>query len=271
MTVLAVLIATYKGDSPELLSAALNSVLNQKLSTGKTVRVYLGIDGPIGLDLEAVINGFAGRIYRIVRSGTNDGLAPTLNKLIKSLSDEAFVFRMDADDLSLPRRFQRQLDFFCDNPDVDIVGTDITEWDSETDHRRHVVYALDHDDAVRKMSRRVPVAHPTVCFRRRVFDVQPQYPIVSGNEDIAMWFECLHKGLRFGNVHEPLLQFTINSGFWSRRSFLKAFSEFKCYVKGIWRLHGYTWQYVYPMARLLVRISPPAVSKLLYDSFVRGG
>lgn len=271
MTSLAVLIATYSRDEPAFLEAALSSVLEQHLTIDHVIHVYLGIDGPIGTELEAIIDRFSSRLHCIVRSPVNEGLAATLNKLISHLGDEPFVFRMDADDLSLPQRFQRQIDFMREHSDVDIVGTDITEWDRTTDRRRLVVFARDHKDAIRKISRRVPVAHPTVCFRRRVFDIVPQYPMVSGNEDIAMWSECLLKGLRFGNVHEPLLQFTINASFWSRRSFSKALSEFKCYVKVIWHLHGFTWLYIYPFARLLVRVSPRSVSKFLYDSSARGG
>lgn len=270
MTSLAVLIATYHRDDHILLDAALRSVLDQQLLARPAVHVYLGVDGPIGPELEAVIETLSPRIHCVVRSQFNKGLAATLNELIDRLGDESFVFRMDADDLSLPLRFQRQIDFLQNHPDVDIVGTDITEWDCTTGRRRLITFARDHDDAVRKISRRVPVAHPTVCFRRSVFDAVHQYPLVSGNEDIAMWFECLRNGLRFGNVHQPLLQFTINSEFWARRSFAKAFSEFKCYVRGIWQLQGWTWHYVYPVARLLVRVSPWWVSKFLYGTSARG-
>jgi glycosyltransferase involved in cell wall biosynthesis len=269
MTSLAVLIATYRRDDPVLLDAALRSVLDQQLPPDYAVHVYLGIDGQIGPELEATVERHVARLHRVIRSPHNEGLASTLNKLIHVLCDEPFIFRMDADDFSLPMRFQKQLDFLQNHPDVDIVGSDITECDNASDERRQIAFARDHADAVRKISRRVPVAHPTVCFRRHVFDLVPQYPTEAGNEDVAMWFKCMNAGLRFGNVHEPLLNFNINSGFWSRRSVTKAFSEFKCYVRGIWMLNGYTWQYAYPVARLLVRISPRSVSKFLYGTTMR--
>lgn len=271
MIALAVIIATYYRDDPALLDTALRSVLDQQLPNDYSVHIYLGIDGPLSVELEAVVERISPQIHRIVRSELNEGLAATLNKLIREIEDEAFVFRMDADDVSLPHRFQQQLDFLEKNPNIDIVGTDIIEWNRTTGHRRIVAFAFDHDEAVRKISRRVPVAHPTVCFRRRVFSAVQQYPAVSGNEDIAMWFQCLKNNLRFGNVHEPLLQFTIDEKFWARRSFGKAFSEFKCYVRGIWHLNGFTWQYAFPIARLLVRLSPKWVSQFLYRTSARGG
>lgn len=271
MSSLAVLMAVYRHDDPILLDIALRSTLGQQLPIDHKIHLYLGVDGPIGPELEAIVASHAEQLHRIVRSPDNEGLAATLNKLIRVLGDESYVFRMDADDLSLPTRFRTQLDFLLNHPDVDIVGTDIIEWDRVSGQRRQVAFARDHADAVRKISRRVPVAHPTVCFRRHVFDTVPQYPSVPGNEDIAMWFECLRAGLRFGNVHESLLLYSIGANFWSRRSFAKAMSEFRCYASGIWMLHGYSWQYVYPVARLLVRICPRFISKLLYDTTMRSG
>jgi hypothetical protein len=269
MIKLAVLIATYARDDPEALSAALISIIHQEIPIDHTINIYLGIDGPIGHELESVINGYTSHLHQIVRSTNNEGLASTLNKLIRCLGEEDFVFRMDADDICLPLRFRYQLDFLREHLDIDIVGTDIIEWDRATNSRRLVSFAHDHEDALRKIVRRVPVAHPTVCFRRQVFNKVPGYPEITGNEDIAMWFECLRKGIRFGNVHLPLLQFTINESFWSRRSVAKALTEFNCYLRGIWHLHKFTWRYIYPIARFFVRISPVWLMKILYNSSFR--
>lgn len=266
---LAVLIAVYARDDPELFDAALSSILSQRLNSNFKVNIYLGVDGPIGSDLENVLSHHGKHIYRILRSSINQGLAATLNELIDSLSKEPFIFRMDADDFSLPDRFQCQVDFLNNNPDVDIVGTDIIEWDRATDLRRVVSYAVDHNDALQKVSRRVPVAHPSVCFRSRVLKIVPHYPNVIGNEDIAMWFECLKAGLRISNVHVPLLQFTIGKNFWARRSFQKSFSEFLCYSRGIYQLRGFTWHYVFPIARLIFRLMPRSIVKHYYNSNLR--
>jgi hypothetical protein len=40
-------------------------------------------------------------------------------------------------------------------------------------------------------------------------------------------------------------------------------------VEGIWRLEGVTWRYVFPLARLLLRLSPERVSRWLYASRLR--
>ncbi len=266
---IAVLISVYRNDNSELFYNALQSIINQKLPANFVTRIYLGVDGPIDSELESVIECSKGHIYYTLRSLSNIGLAAILNKLIQHLNNETLIFRMDSDDISMPDRFISQINFLNDHPDVDIVGTDIIEIDVVSNIQRIVSFAIDHDDAIRKIPLRVPVAHPTVCFRRHVFSLVPQYPHINGNEDIAMWFACINKGLRFGNVHTPLLKFTINQNFWSRRSFSKSVSEFHCYCFGIWKMHKLTWLYIFPFIRLLVRLSPQWVSKFLYYSKIR--
>ena len=269
MNSLAVLISVYTRDDANLFEDALISVFNQQLRSEYLVKIYLGIDGPIGPDLENIISRHSNKIHKIVRSNENQGLGSMLNMLIDSLSDELYVFRMDADDFSLPNRFQHQIDFLNRNPDIDIVGTDIIEWDRSTNKKRIISYAFDNKDALEKISQRVPVAHPSVCFRRHVFKIISHYPNINGNEDIALWFECLKSGLKISNVHEPLLQFTISKNFWSRRSFRKAISELICYTRGIYQLKGFTWQYIYPFARFIFRLMPRTIIMHCYNSKLR--
>lgn len=84
-----------------------------------------------------------------------------------------------------------------------------------------------------------------------------------------MWFACMERGLKFDNLDEPYLEFTVTEAFWKRRSVEKAFIEFRSYVSGIWRLEGISWRYVFPLARLAIRLSPVWLSKLLYASRLR--
>lgn len=268
MTVIAVLMGLYGQDDPDHFERALLSVANQVLPDGHTLRVYLGVDGPLSAPLEAVIARNAARLYRVSRSEDNVGLAQTLNRLIREREDEAFFFRMDADDESLPGRFSAQLAYLQAHPDIDILGTAIWEC-IKGDKPRLVHFAQGPVDARRRIDRRVPVAHPTVCMRRSVLDRLGGYPDRRGNEDISMWFKCLEAGFRFDNLQEAWLNFTVTDTFWHRRSAKKAFSECRSYLEGIWRLDGVTWRYVYPLARLLVRLSPEWVSRWLYASRLR--
>lgn len=269
-TSLATVICVYSGDSAEFFREALDSVLGQQLAPTFESRIYLGVDGPVSPEVDRVIDEYASRIFFVYRSGTNQGLATTLNGLLRCLRDEEFVFRMDADDVSLPTRYQKQLDYLATHPAIDILGTAITEVDIAGGEEREVRFSTGPKDAAANIHKRVPVAHPTVCFRRRVFCEVGGYPVVGTNEDIALWFECLRRGLLFDNVPSSLLRFRISPAFWRRRSLKKARSELLCYVRGIHSIDGlFTLRYVYPLARFLIRVAPTFVSKWAYRSSFR--
>lgn len=268
-TKVATLMAVYRGDDPQALAVAIESVLGQQYTDEVESRLYLAVDGPVPDGINRVISEREGRIYLIHRLKRNSGLAAALNALIKELSDEVFVFRMDADDRSHIRRYQVQLDYFGLHPAIDILGTDIVEVDTEKGTRRRISFCRGPDDALAKLCRGVPVAHPTVCFRRHVLDRVGGYPRSGTNEDIALWFRCAKEGFKFDNVNEPLLDFTVGPNFWSRRSISKAFTELHCYTTGIWAMDGVTWKYVYPMLRFLLRIAPRWLSRLMYGSALR--
>lgn len=267
-TKIATLMAVYHGDDPQALATALESVLDQQFTDEVESRLYLAVDGPVSTDINRVISEYEKYIYRVYRLERNGGLAAALNALIKELGDEEFVFRMDADDRSHIRRYQMQLDYLRQHPDIDILGTDIVEVDIENGTRRRVSYCRGPDHALMQLCWRVPVAHPTVCFRRHVLDCIGGYPMSGTNEDIALWIRCVQKGFRFDNIHRPLLAFTVGPNFWRRRSMGKAFTELCCYTTGIWAMHGFTWKYVCPLLRFMLRITPSWFSRLIYRSSI---
>jgi glycosyltransferase involved in cell wall biosynthesis len=268
-TKIATLIAVYGGDDPLLFCSALHSIFDQHFVEAVESRIYLVVDGLVSSEINDVIEECKNGLYRVHRLDKNRGLAAALNMLIQGLEDEEFIFRMDSDDRSHVGRYQSQLDYFRKNLDIDILGTDIVEIDFKSGIRREVSFCRGPKDALDRLCRGVPVAHPTVCFRRAVLDRVVGYPLTGTNEDIALWFRCAQEGFKFDNVRKPLLDFTVGPNFWSRRSIGKAFSELRCYTTGIWSMNGVTWKYVYPMLRFLLRIAPRWFARLIYSSSLR--
>lgn len=260
---LAVIMSVYRGDNPAQLREALNSILQQNIDRSNPIRIYLGVDGPITDQVRQVLLEFEDSIYKLLFFAANRGLAFVLNDLIDALEDEDLVFRMDSDDVSHPERFSKQIAFLQKNPNVDIVGTSITEQESDGTSRI-VHFPSDHKSAIKHMCWRTPIAHPTACIRRTVFRELGGYPTDSLNEDIALWFKAANSGFVFANVTEPLLYFNVSNGFWKRRGIVKAFGEFKCYVSGIYKMHGLSYRLLLPTIRLLFRLCPRQILKLGY-------
>lgn len=266
---IATLMSVYAGDSAEHFRLAAYSVMHQILDGGIEARLYLGVDGPLPAELESIVEELLPRLHLVSRSSTNQGLAATLNRLIDYLADESFVFRMDADDIAAATRYQTQINHLTTHTEIDILGTDIVEFDAVSGQRRQISFCHGPHDALARLHKRVPVAHPTVCFRRRVLDCM-RYPLTGTNEDLSLWFACAVAGFQFDNVHEPLLEFRITENFWRRRSLRKAVSELACYSRGISSLHGWcNWRQAYPATRFLLRIAPLPISKWAYGSAYR--
>lgn len=261
----AVILSVYRNDSPDHFETALLSVLEQECSEWLKVKFYIGVDGPITDQLEAVIAKYQDSIHHIHRSSKNLGLGAMLNMLIRELGDEQYVFRMDADDISLPGRFLKQIEFMERHPDCGVSGTNIIEFDEgKKDSDRLVEYPESYQNPIAQFSKRSPIAHVTACIRRSTLETTGGYPPLKFNEDIGLWFICLERGIVFRNIPKPFVKVRITSAFYSRRSANKAFEEFKTYINGIFRIKGICVYMLYPPIRLIFRLSPKALVRFGY-------
>ena len=262
----ATLICVYRGDTAQAFAAALDSVLGQAgIGPGKN-RIYLHVDGPVDEAIEQVAQ--TRPLHVVVRSPQSIGLAAGLNRLIDRLSDETYVFRMDSDDVSLAGRYARQIAFLDAHPDIDIVGGAITEL-SEDGRSRTVPYPQSSADCRSVLPYRNPLAHPTVCFRRSVFETGVRYPESAAYEDLALWFVCAARGMKFANLPDVLLTFSAGASFHRRRGALsRSLGELGDYFTGLRQLRAPAYFYALPVLRLLMRLAPVQLSKAAYA--VRG-
>jgi glycosyltransferase involved in cell wall biosynthesis len=110
------------------------------------------------------------------------GLVAALNHGIER-SVAPYIARMDADDLSLPERLERQVAFLDANPHVGLVACGVEVIDAET-------ILLPPDDASlrRRLLLRNPFTHGSVVIRRRALDAAGGYRSDYGaNEDYDLW------------------------------------------------------------------------------------
>ena len=264
----AVLMSVFQRDDAALLERALLSIRQQDYRRGP-VRLYLCVDGPLQAATGAVVERNAGTIHRILRNDVNLGLARSLNRLIDALEDEAFVFRMDSDDFAHAHRISAQVAALEARPDVDILGGSIREVDRSGHVLRTVHYPRDRDEIRRFVARRNPIAHPTACFRRAAIARFGHYPEVGLNQDWALWYECLALGLTLSNVRDVMVDMTVSEDFFRRRGAGRALEEFRISCRGIRRLYGLSWRYVYPAMRLGFRLMPQPLIRLAYRSVLR--
>jgi glycosyltransferase involved in cell wall biosynthesis len=266
---IAILLPVYRRDTLVRFQRAVESLLAQDYPR-EALRIYLGVDG----ELDEEVDGYVERadcFYKIVRNKRNRGLAHTLNRLITVLEDEAFVFRMDADDESLPQRISLQVAFLQAHPEIDVVGGGIQEVDEEGREVFVRRYPTDPEVFKQYICRANPLAHPTVCFRREFFAKLPQddfggpYPERHRkDQDLALWFLALSRGLQLANLDQVLVRMLVTADLYARRGAGHAFSECAIYLHGIQLLHGTTLRSCYPLARLAFRLLPTWLTSRIY-------
>ena len=120
--------SVYKNDRPEFVKVALDSMLLfQSLKPSEIVLVQ---DGPVPESLSSLLLEYEEKyndVVRIIRLETNMGLGNALKVGVENAKYD-IIARMDSDDICLPNRFQKQLEYLENHPEVDIIGGQMTEF-----------------------------------------------------------------------------------------------------------------------------------------------
>lgn len=216
----SVLLPVYHGDTPERVQRAFDS--NTIEQTVRPAEVVLVRDGPVPAGLEEVLVRLAATDavpVRRVDLARNAGLAAALTAGLEQCSHD-IIARADADDISMPRRFERQLPLIAAGADA--VGSWMTEVDDTEKTLATRSVPAGSAAIARAAKYRNPMNHPSVMFRRRAVDAVGGYQHVRGAEDYWLWVRLLHAGARLRNVPEPLVAYRISDGAYERRGGVQA-------------------------------------------------
>lgn len=263
---IAVLLPVYKGDQVDYVGKSIQSILAQ---TYKDYIILIGVDGPVSEELRKILLSLSDDRINILWFKENRGLAKVLNDLIKYAVTKgaSFYARMDADDISLPNRFEKQLKFLKENPDVDVVGGAIQEIDENSEITgKEVHYPLTNIECRKFFRYRDPLAHPTVMFRKSFFEKAKGYrPEYRKNQDTMLWYDGFRNGCVFSNLDEVILKFRVTSDFYGRRTgWKRAKQMFNDRFKINRDLNYDFTAYVFAFAMLMMTVSPKIVKRLLY-------
>ena len=127
-----------------------------------------------------------------------------------------YVARMDADDLSLPQRFRRQVEFLDAHPGIAVLGTFATRIDAVGAPGEVIRTPVGPANIARCLAVRCPMIHPTVMFRREVYEALGPYPDAAHVEDYLYWMRASRR-FDLANLPEPLLQYRVHGAGVSER------------------------------------------------------
>lgn len=219
----SVLMSVYKSDNADYLLRAIESVtIDQTL---KPTQLVLVKDGPVSEEIDANIIKMQSELnnigieFTVISKEVNAGLAVALNTGLEYCKYE-YVARMDSDDVSLPNRFELELPYIADNPDISVLGGGITEFeDDEKVPIQARIVPQKHDEIVDMLRTRNAMNHVTVVFKKSDIIELGGYSENFGKlEDYKLWVDAVCAGLKLQNISDICVNVRVGAGFIERRS-----------------------------------------------------
>jgi glycosyltransferase involved in cell wall biosynthesis len=164
------------------LPETLASITSQSYSNHK---LFVWVDPSADRTLEELHRWVPGRIPGQIFEDRSLSLGSSLRFLVER-ADTEFCARIDGDDVNLPQRLERQVEFMLTHPHVGIVGSRIRVIDENSNPKEDWTYELE-DTELRWMARwRARFCHPSVLFRRSAVIAAGNYGDVPV-EDCDLW------------------------------------------------------------------------------------
>lgn len=195
---ISVLMPVYNGE--RYLQEAVESILAQ---TFTDLELIIVDDGSTDHTSE-ILTRFQDPRVRLVRNENNQGIVKSRNIGLKAARGE-YIACMDADDVSLPRRFAKQVEFLDSHPEVGVMGTGVLVMDSSglRTLRRQII--TEHQVMRWGLCFFTPIMHSTVMMRRKVAEEAGGYrqEMVLA-EDYDLW-RRLSDVTRLANLPDELV------------------------------------------------------------------
>ena len=265
----SLLLPVYRGDRADHFAKAFRSTVDDQ--TRPPAQVVIVQDGPVDPALiEAIRAVVAASAVPVVHHElpANVGLAEALTHGL-ALCTHDVVARMDADDISLPARFERQLPLIEQGLDLvgtgmyeflDDVGTIVGSRTPRTDPGDIVAYSRFHD----------PFSHPTVVYRKTAVDAAGGYQPLGLMEDYWLFARMIAAGAAVGNVADPLVMYRVGEGAYARRGGIEQWRSEKALqyaLRGI----GFTTRAQFArnlLVRGVYRFVPERVRRVAYRRLI---
>ena len=202
----SVVLPFYNAEST--LAAAIDSMLSQ---TFKNFELLL-IDNNSSDKSGAIAQHFAEKDSRIrLLQENKPGVANAMNCGLEN-SRGQFIARMDADDISMPERLEKQVNYLKENAEIGLVGCEvryITHQKNTAGFERFVKWVNSFhspEEIERYRFVEIPVVNPTILFRNEIYEnwggcLQGDFP-----EDYEMQLRYLEGGVKMAKLAEPLLE-----------------------------------------------------------------
>ena len=266
----SVLMSIYKNEKPEYLKKALDSILNQTLLPDEILIVK---DGLLTPELNKTLDEYAAKskIIRFLEFEKNRGLGLALRDGVVSCKNE-IIARMDTDDIAKPDRFEKQIQYLKNNPQIVLLGSWVTEF-SDNENAPDTVTELpcSYEEIKKFAKKRNPFRHMTVLFKKTAVINSGNYRDFLWFEDYDLWVRMLQKGYQAANISEILVNVRADKDMFARRGGIKYIKQEIEFEKFLLKSSFINMrQFIRNLfIRIIVRLMPNSLRNIFYNIFLR--
>lgn len=219
----SVSMCVYKNDNPEHFHQAIESIINQSI---KPDEIVLVVDGPIPPSIDCIIKLYEIEdFFNVIRLPDNVGHGNARRMGLENCKHE-LVALMDADDISLPDRFEKQIRCFKEDSSLSIVGGNIEEFIGTPDNIIGVRAVPENDKEIKEyLKKRCPFNQVTVMFKVSEVEAAGGYIDWFNEEDYYLWIRMFQNNAIFKNLSDTLAYVRVGKEMYSRRGGWKYFSS----------------------------------------------
>ena len=184
------------------VASAIESILNQSF---KDFEFIIIDDFSTDKSLKK-INYYKDKRIKVLKKTRNSGISDSLNLGLKNAKGK-YIIRMDADDVSLYNRIEKQVEFLDKNLDYVLCGSNFRILDTNVSR-----VLPESSDAIKvSFLRSCAICHPTVAFRKEILDNSNLFydNDMEPAEDYNLWTKLIQKS-KFYNIQEELLLYRIH-------------------------------------------------------------
>lgn len=196
---ISVIMAVY--NSEKYLAKAIESILNQ---TFKDFEFIIINDSSTDNSLN-IIKEYQKKDKRIrlMNNKKNIGLTKSLNKGLKIVKSK-YIARIDADDISLPRRLEKQYKYLEGNPDIFLLGTGAHNMNEEGNNTTNFKPLTSFEEIKKQLPSQNCIYHPSIMFRNNGgIYYHEKFPY---SQDYDLYLRLLSEGKKLTNIPDKLIK-----------------------------------------------------------------
>jgi len=262
----SVLMSIYYKEKAEYFNRAMRSIWDEQ--SVKPNEIILVEDGSLTDELSQAIDEWKkkiGNTFKTISLKDNVGLGSALNEGIKHCNYE-LIARMDTDDISLQKRFEKQLKAF-EEKDIDVCSAFISEF--EDDENEIVSYRKlpeKHEDIVKYSKMRSPLNHAVTMFKKSIVEQSGGYKHMLWMEDYYLWVRMINNGAKLYNLQETLLNVRAGNSMLVRRGGMEYIKAEVIFLNKLKEMHYLTiTEYLKNiLIKVPIRLLPKNILKYVY-------